>query len=172
MRQLRDRARRSRARRCWTGRSGGSRTPSPGPSIEHPHRMVDEREDQVDALLDRGRRTLGHLLDRADSELTHTHARVVAPLPRRDPASGGTRCCSGRTGTWSARPDEVAADEVLRARVAEGEFAVRVVGTGRRRRSEQGCRGAHRVGGMTARSTTGRKAEAERRSATSRRGTS
>ncbi len=43
--------------------------------------MVDERRAEVDALTDRSRRTLGHLLDRADAELAHTLARVVALSP-------------------------------------------------------------------------------------------
>ena len=33
------------------------------------------------SLLERARRTLGHLLDRAEDELTHTRARVVALSP-------------------------------------------------------------------------------------------
>ena len=49
--------------------------------MEHPHRMVEDREEQITAYVDRARRTLGHLLDRAESELTHTHARVVALSP-------------------------------------------------------------------------------------------
>ncbi|MGG8406754.1 exodeoxyribonuclease VII large subunit, partial [Streptomyces sp. 12297] len=51
------------------------------PVFVHPHRMVEDREEQVAALLARSRRTLGHLLDRADSELSHTRARVVALSP-------------------------------------------------------------------------------------------
>lgn len=69
--------------------------------MERPHRMLDERTEQVEALLGRARRTLGHLLDRAESELTHTHARVVALSPR-PPSGAATRSCRRRTATWSA----------------------------------------------------------------------
>ena len=47
-----------RVRGCSTGRSAGSRTRWPGPSMEQPHRMVDERAAEVDALIDRSRRML------------------------------------------------------------------------------------------------------------------
>jgi exodeoxyribonuclease VII large subunit len=87
--------------------------------------MVDERADQVAALLDRGRRTLGHLLDRADSELTHTRARVVALSPAAT-LQRGYAVLQKADGHVVRDPDEVAAGEALRARVAEGEFTVRV----------------------------------------------
>jgi exodeoxyribonuclease VII large subunit len=87
--------------------------------------MVDERADQVAALLDRGRRTLGHLLDRADSELTHTHARVVALSPAAT-LRRGYAVLQKADGQVVRDPDEVAQGEALRARVAEGEFTVRV----------------------------------------------
>ena len=80
VRELRDRACASinalsgpggaRSRRCaGPARDGGSA------------RMVDERAEEVASLLERARRTLGHLLDRAEAELTHTRARVVALSP-------------------------------------------------------------------------------------------
>ncbi|WP_221347652.1 exodeoxyribonuclease VII large subunit [Streptomyces beigongshangae] len=95
------------------------------PSMEDPHRMVDERAGQVAALLDRGRRTLGHLLDRADSELTHTRARVVALSPAAT-LQRGYAVLQKSDGHAVRSADEVTADEPLRARVATGEFAVRV----------------------------------------------
>ncbi|MFF8815233.1 exodeoxyribonuclease VII large subunit [Streptomyces pactum] len=94
------------------------------PCMEHPHRMVDGRAEQVDALLGRARRTLGHLLDRADSELTHTRARVVALSPAAT-LRRGYAVLQHQDGSVVRRADEVTAGEVLRARVAEGEFAVR-----------------------------------------------
>ncbi len=95
------------------------------PSIENPHRMVDERADHVAALLGRGRRTLGHLRDRADSELTHTHARVVALSPAAT-LKRGYAVLQTSDGQAVRSPDEVTAEEPLRARVAEGDFTVRV----------------------------------------------
>ncbi|MEU5540867.1 exodeoxyribonuclease VII large subunit [Streptomyces sioyaensis] len=97
------------------------------PCIQRPQRMVEDREEQVTALLERGRRTLGHLLDRADSELTHTLARVVALSPKAT-LERGYAVLQKPDGTAVRSPAEVGADEELRARVAEGEFRVRVDG--------------------------------------------
>ncbi|WP_431042446.1 exodeoxyribonuclease VII large subunit [Streptomyces sp. P1-3] len=94
------------------------------PCIQRPHRMVEERAEQVDALIERGRRTLGHLLDRADSELEHTRARVVALSPAAT-LRRGYAVLQHANGSVVRDPAEVAADERLRARVAEGEFTVR-----------------------------------------------
>ncbi|MER5968638.1 exodeoxyribonuclease VII large subunit [Streptomyces sp. NPDC002055] len=95
------------------------------PCMERPQRMVEEREEQIDALLGRSRRTLGHLLDRADSELSHTRARVVALSPAAT-LERGYAVLQRADGAVVRDADEVSADEKLRARVAEGEFSVRV----------------------------------------------
>jgi exodeoxyribonuclease VII large subunit len=121
---LRDRARRS-VQSLIDREERGLAQALARPSIEDPHRMVDERADHVASLLDRGRRTLGHLLDRADSELTHTHARVVALSPAAT-LKRGYAVLQKSDGHAVRSPDEVTADESLRARVAEGEFTVRV----------------------------------------------
>ncbi|MFF3515905.1 exodeoxyribonuclease VII large subunit [Streptomyces sp. NPDC002573] len=94
------------------------------PCMEDPHRMVDERAEQIAALADRGRRTLRHLLDRADSELAHTHARVVALSPAAT-LRRGYAVLQRADGHVVRSPEDVAAGETLRARVAEGEFTVR-----------------------------------------------
>ncbi|QGV78781.1 exodeoxyribonuclease VII large subunit [Streptomyces ficellus] len=95
------------------------------PVMEHPRRMVEEREREVDALLARSRRCLGHLLDRADSELRHTHARVVGLSPAAT-LERGYAVLQRADGSVVRSAEEVAPDEELRARVAEGEFPVRV----------------------------------------------
>ncbi|MEU6535337.1 exodeoxyribonuclease VII large subunit [Streptomyces sp. NPDC047000] len=127
VRQLRD-----RARRCLVGlverEERGLAQALARPSIQNPHRMIDEREEQVGALVERSRRTLGHLLDRADSELTHTHARVVALSPAATLQRG--YAVLQRAGGHVVRdPADVAVDDTLRARVAAGEFTVRVSAT-------------------------------------------
>ncbi|MEV6025480.1 exodeoxyribonuclease VII large subunit [Streptomyces sp. NPDC052036] len=94
------------------------------PCMEDPHRMVDERAEQIAALADRSRRTLRHLLDRADSELAHTHARVVALSPAAT-LRRGYAVLQRADGHVVRSPEDVAAGETLRARVAEGEFTVR-----------------------------------------------
>ncbi|MFI9647159.1 exodeoxyribonuclease VII large subunit [Streptomyces sp. NPDC052040] len=96
------------------------------PCMEDPHRMVDERAELIASLADRGRRTLRHLLDRADSELAHTHARVVALSPAAT-LRRGYAVLQKADGHVVRSPDEAAAGEALRARVAEGEFTVRAV---------------------------------------------
>ncbi|MER7518582.1 exodeoxyribonuclease VII large subunit [Streptomyces sp. NPDC126499] len=96
------------------------------PVMEHPQRMVEVREDELDALLARSRRTLGHLLDRADSELSHTRARVRALSPAAT-MERGYAVLQRADGSVVRDPEEVAVDERLRARVAAGEFTVRRV---------------------------------------------
>lgn len=87
--------------------------------------MVDEREEQVAALLERSRRHLRHRLERADDELAHTRARVLALSPAAT-LQRGYAVLQREDGQVVRAADEVAEEEKLRARVAEGEFAVRV----------------------------------------------
>ncbi|MDQ0992828.1 exodeoxyribonuclease VII large subunit [Streptomyces sp. V3I7] len=126
MRMLRDRSRRC-VRALLDREERGLAHALARPSIEDPHRMIDVRAEDVASVLDRGRRTLGHLLDRADSELGHTHARVVALSPAATLKRGYAVLQRG-DGHVVRGPHEVAEAEALRARVAEGEFTVRVEG--------------------------------------------
>ncbi|MEU9347226.1 exodeoxyribonuclease VII large subunit [Streptomyces sp. NPDC048278] len=122
---------RDRARRCVDGlvarEERGLAHTLARPAMEDPHRMVDERADHVASLVDRARRTVGHLLDRADSELTHTHARVVALSPAAT-LKRGYAVLQKDDGHVVRDPGDVGPGEALRARVAEGEFTVRVDG--------------------------------------------
>jgi exodeoxyribonuclease VII large subunit len=124
---------RDRARRCVQGfvdrEERGLAHALARPSIEDPHRMIDERADHVASLLDRSRRCLGHHLARARSDQTHTHARVVALSPAAT-LKRGYAVLQRADGHVVRDPGEVTADEALRARVAEGEFSVRVEATG------------------------------------------
>ncbi|MEU9388155.1 exodeoxyribonuclease VII large subunit, partial [Streptomyces sp. NPDC048279] len=63
----------------------------------------------------------------ADSELTHTHARVVALSPAAT-LKRGYAVLQRDGGDVVRDPGEVEPGEALRARVAEGEFTVRVDG--------------------------------------------
>lgn len=123
--QLRERALRS-ARGLLDREERGLAAALARPCMRQPHRMVDERAEQIAGLLDRGRRCLGHLLDRADSELTHTHARVVALSPAAT-LRRGYAVLQRADGAVVRAAAEVSEDEELRARVAEGEFTVRAV---------------------------------------------
>ncbi|GAA2719841.1 MULTISPECIES: exodeoxyribonuclease VII large subunit [Streptomyces] len=125
VRQLRE-----RALRCVTAHldreERGLAAARARPCMERPQRMVEERAEQVDALTARARRTLGHLLDRAESELAHTRARVVALSPAAT-LRRGYAVLQRADGHVVRSPEEVAPQERLRARVAEGEFAVEAV---------------------------------------------
>ncbi|CAK7281346.1 exodeoxyribonuclease VII large subunit [Streptomyces misionensis] len=124
VRMLRDRARRC-AHALLDREERGLAHALARPVMEDPHRMVDERADQVASLAERGRRTLGHLLDRADSELAHTHARVVALSPAAT-LKRGYAVLQRADGHAVRDPREVSPGEALRARVADGEFKVKV----------------------------------------------
>ncbi|MGZ0201363.1 exodeoxyribonuclease VII large subunit [Streptomyces sp. RM1] len=124
VRMLRDRARRC-AHALLDREERGLAHALARPVMEDPHRMVDERADHVASLAERGRRTLGHLLDRADSELTHTHARVVALSPAAT-LKRGYAVLQRADGHAVRDPREVSPGEALRARVADGEFKVKV----------------------------------------------
>ena len=95
------------------------------PALAAPYRMVDERDREVADRLARGRRTLAHLLDRADADLAHTLARVVALSPAAT-LRRGYAVLQRADGTAVRDPAGLKADEQLRARVADGDFAVRV----------------------------------------------
>lgn len=94
--------------------------------MQQPLRMVDEREAEVDALIGRSRRVLGHLLDRADSELAHTRARVVALSPAATLERGYAVLQRPDGHVVRSPADAGAPGDELRARVSEGEFTVRV----------------------------------------------
>jgi exodeoxyribonuclease VII large subunit len=97
------------------------------PALATPYRMVDEREREVADRLARARRTLGHHLERADADLTHTLARVVALSPAAT-LRRGYAVLQREDGAAVRDPADVEPDETLRARVAEGDFTVRVTG--------------------------------------------
>ncbi|WP_455358683.1 exodeoxyribonuclease VII large subunit [Streptomyces sp. SYSU K21746] len=124
VRQLRDRALRT-VRGVLDREERGLAHALTRPVMERPHRMIEDREEFVDALVGRSRRVLGHLLDRADSELSHTRARVVALSPAAT-LERGYAVLQRADGHVVRAPDDVSSGEELRARVAEGEFTVRV----------------------------------------------
>jgi exodeoxyribonuclease VII large subunit len=51
------------------------------PALADPHRMFDQLGQHVDGLVERNRRTVRHLLDRAADDLDHRLARVRALSP-------------------------------------------------------------------------------------------
>jgi exodeoxyribonuclease VII large subunit len=95
------------------------------PSLAQPYRMVEERAADVADRVDRARRGLRHALDRADADLAHTLARVVALSPAAT-LRRGYAVLQREDGAAVRSAAEVAPGDRLRARVAEGGFAVRV----------------------------------------------
>ncbi|MDT0443002.1 exodeoxyribonuclease VII large subunit [Streptomyces johnsoniae] len=123
-RQLRDRARWVLASRIDREERGLAAARS-RPVLAEPHRMVDGRAEELQALLGRSRRTLAHLLDRARGDLEHTRARVVALSPAAT-LRRGYAVLQRADGAAVREPEDVADGDVLRARVTGGAFAVTV----------------------------------------------
>ncbi|MBB1245314.1 exodeoxyribonuclease VII large subunit [Streptomyces durbertensis] len=124
--QLRD-----RALRCVTsfveGQERGLADWMSRPAMAYPHRLVEERADEVTELVGRARRCFGHRLDGAAADLEHTRARVLALSPAAT-LRRGYAVLQRTDGAVVRDPGEVAPGEGLRARVAEGEFEVTVTG--------------------------------------------
>jgi exodeoxyribonuclease VII large subunit len=95
------------------------------PAMADPHVMVNERAEEVAFLLERARRTLRHRLERAEDELTHTRARVVALSPAAT-LQRGYAVLQREDGHVVRSAEETSEGDELRARVAEGEFGVTV----------------------------------------------
>lgn len=95
------------------------------PVLADPRSMLAPRSVEVAALRDRSRRVLSASLDRAGDNLAHTLARVTALSPAAT-LERGYAVLQTADGHVVRRPTDVAPGDVLRARVAEGEFAVRV----------------------------------------------
>ena len=88
--------------------------------------LVEPREAELRQLLERTRRTLVHRLDRATDELAHTRAQVRALSPAATMARGYA-VVQHADGQVVRDEAEVAADELLRVRLAVGELPARRV---------------------------------------------
>jgi exodeoxyribonuclease VII large subunit len=99
------------------------------PVLADPHRMLDEHTERLDDWRQRARQALGHRLDRAEADLTHTLARVVALSPAAT-LRRGYAVLRRDDGTVVRAAAGVGDGERLRARVAEGELTVRVTAAG------------------------------------------
>jgi exodeoxyribonuclease VII large subunit len=87
--------------------------------------MLAPRAGEVAALRQRGRRVLGAALDRAGDNLSHTRARVTALSPAAT-LERGYAVLQDSAGHVVRRADDVDHGDLLRARLAQGELAVRV----------------------------------------------
>ncbi|MCE7082129.1 exodeoxyribonuclease VII large subunit [Streptomyces sp. ST2-7A] len=122
--QLRERARWC-ARALVDREERGLRTTLDRPVMAEPHRLVEAHEERLVMAVERGRRTLGHLLDRAEAELTHTAARVVALSPAATLRRGYAVLRRPDGSVLRSAAGAVVGEE-LRARLADGELGITV----------------------------------------------
>jgi exodeoxyribonuclease VII large subunit len=98
------------------------------PALADPGSGLDDRTREVDALRDRGRRSLAHQLDRAGDDLGHRLARVrsMSPLATLRRGYAVVQDADGHVLTSVA---QAAVGQSLQVRVADGRVAVEVTGT-------------------------------------------
>ena len=96
------------------------------PSLARPHTMIETRAAEVTALRQRASRCLAHRLDRASAELRHTLARLRTLSPAATLQRGYAIVQRADGGGVVRSPADVAAKDLLRIRLAEGELAATV----------------------------------------------
>lgn len=96
------------------------------PVLANPTTMLDAREDQVLALRERAGRTMRHRLDRADTDLHHTLARLRALSPAATLERGYAIVQRAADGSVLRDPADTKAGELLRLRLSRGELAAKV----------------------------------------------
>lgn len=134
---------RARARRTVQARLGREAELLAGlrarPVLDRPDRLLVRYADELIGLRDRAERCVQALLDRCAADTTQLRARVAALSPAATLARGyavvrravPAGAASGATPSAAAvvrSPAEVSAGDLLRVRVAGGEFAARVDG--------------------------------------------
>jgi exodeoxyribonuclease VII large subunit len=97
------------------------------PVMADPVAMIDARRAELEALTDRSHRRVLAAVHRAADQVVHLHSQVrtLSPLSTLERGYAVVQHRDGRVVTDRA---EVAVDELLRVRVARGDFAVRVAG--------------------------------------------
>jgi exodeoxyribonuclease VII large subunit len=95
------------------------------PSLADPRSGLAGRVDEVVALRARGRRVLGHVLDRAEDDLGHQLARVRALSPLAT-LRRGYAVLSDAEGHLFSSVDDVATGQAVTIRVADGRISAAV----------------------------------------------
>jgi exodeoxyribonuclease VII large subunit len=98
------------------------------PALADPGSGLDDRSREVNALRDRGRRTLAHQLDRAGDDLGHRLARVRSMSPLAT-LRRGYAVVQDADGHVLTSVTQTAPGQSLQVRVADGRVAVEVTGT-------------------------------------------
>lgn len=96
------------------------------PVLANPATVLDSHADQVNTLRDRASRTLRHRLERADTELHHTLARLRALSPAATLERGYAIVQRTDNGAVLRDPSDAAEGDAVRLRLARGELAARV----------------------------------------------
>ena len=96
------------------------------PVMADPRAMITARRQELDALTDRARRRIRTNLHRADDQIDHlrSQVRALSPLATLERGYAVVQHVDGRIVMDRA---DVDADEMLRVRVARGDFGVRPV---------------------------------------------
>ncbi|MGO4255948.1 exodeoxyribonuclease VII large subunit [Marmoricola sp. RAF53] len=97
------------------------------PVMADPRGELVHRREEVDALRGRGRRVLGHVLDRAEDDLEHRLARVRALSPLAT-LNRGYAVLSDADGTLLSSVGAVRPGQSLTIRVADGRITAEVAG--------------------------------------------
>jgi exodeoxyribonuclease VII large subunit len=121
---------RSRARRIVEGRLDREQSWLDGmrsrPVLADPLREIDRRQEQVTALAERARRCLAAGLFRADDDIGHLKARLLALAPSAT-LRRGYAIVQRRDGTVVRQAADVAGGERLTLRFADDQLAVHAV---------------------------------------------
>ncbi len=97
------------------------------PVLAAPTTVLEQRSREVDELLARARRTLGHRLDRAADDLDHSRARVRALSPR-ETLRRGYAVVQDADGHVLTSTDQTASGAHVTARLFSGHLAMTVDG--------------------------------------------
>jgi exodeoxyribonuclease VII large subunit len=99
------------------------------PVMADPRAMITARRQELDALTDRARRRVRAGLHRATDQIGHlrSQVRALSPLATLERGYAVVQHADGRVVMDRA---DVRVDELLRVRVARGDFGVRPVGNG------------------------------------------
>jgi exodeoxyribonuclease VII large subunit len=95
--------------------------------MANPAAMIDARRAELDALTQRAHRRVLAAVHRAGDQISHLRVqiRTLSPLSTLE---RGYAVVQRRDGRVVLDPQDVSVDELLRVRVARGDFAARVVG--------------------------------------------
>jgi exodeoxyribonuclease VII large subunit len=117
---------RDRGRRCVTGWLDRERSwldaITSRPALADPVREIDRQAEQVDALTARARASLDGRLHRAEDDIKHTRARLLALSPATTLRRGYAIVQAG-DGTVIRTADDVAAGDRLTIRLAEAQVS-------------------------------------------------